>query len=57
MALYLNGESKQIFLNGIAYYLNIGCIPKPIEGILIKSSDGYIITDSNGEYLTLKESE
>lgn len=56
MALYLNNESKTIYLNGVAYWLHIGTKSDPIKGIVIKTSDNYIVTDSSGVYLTLKES-
>lgn len=57
MALYLESERWQINLNGKKYYLNL-CSAIPIlNGIKLLSSDGYILKDSNGLYLTAKESE
>lgn len=56
MALYLGSSEKlKINVNNIAYYLNLFS-EKPItNGIRLLSSDGYILKDSNGLYLTFKE--
>ena len=56
MALYLGGDKVQINLNSIAYKLNLFSSSLILNGILL-SSDGYILKDSNGLYLTSKESE
>lgn len=51
MALYLgNNEKLKININNIAYYLNILSL-KPVT---LSSSDGYVLKDSNGLYLTVK---
>jgi hypothetical protein len=58
MALYLGSSEKlQINLNGISYYLNFFSENPITNGIRLLSSDGYILKDSNGLYLTFKEEE
>ena len=61
MALYLGSSGKRkIVLNGVVYRF---CLPieKPEEPIVssnrLLSSDNYILKDSNGFYLTVKEDE
>ena len=57
MALYLGSEKVKINLDGILYNLNLYS-EKPItNGIMLLSSDGYILKDLNGLYLTVKEDE
>lgn len=58
MALYLGSSEKlKININNLEYYLNLFS-EKPItNGIRLLSSDGYILKDSNGLYLTFKEGE
>lgn len=58
MALYLgsSGERK-IILNGVVYYLNLFSAIPTANDVWLLSSDNYILTDSNGIYLTVKESE
>ena len=54
MALYLNNKKFNIFLG-----MNIASLAarsRIIERLLL-SSDGYVLKDSNGLYLTYKESE
>lgn len=58
MALYLgNGEKVKINLNGVAYCLNLFSTTPITNGIRLLSLDNYILKDSNGLYLTAKESE
>lgn len=57
MALYLGSERWQINLNGKKYYLNLFSAIPSLNGMKLLSSDGYILKDSNGLYLTSKESE
>jgi hypothetical protein len=57
MALYLGTDKVQINLNGIIYSLNIFSENSILKGIRLLSSDGYVLKDSNGLYLTAKESE
>ena len=58
MALYLGkGEKLIINVNNGVYCLNIFS-PRPVvNGVLLKSSDDYILKDSKGLYLTVKENE
>jgi hypothetical protein len=57
MALYLGEDKVKINLNGIAYYLNLFSMSPITNGIRLLSSENYILKDSNGLYLTTKESE
>lgn len=58
MALYLGSSDKQkVVLNGAAYCLNLFTQVAITNGIRLLSSDNYILKDSNGLYLTVKESE
>lgn len=58
MALYLGSSEKlKINLNGIIYNLNIFSAESIINGIRLLSSEGYILKDSNGLYLLVKEGE
>jgi hypothetical protein len=57
MALYFGGSKRKIYLNNILFNLNIYSSMPIIIGILLKSSNDYILKDSNGLYLTAKESE
>jgi hypothetical protein len=57
MALYLGEDKIKINLNGIMYYLNLFSLKPITNGVLLLSSEDYILIDSNGLYLTTKESE
>lgn len=58
MALYLGGSEKlKVFLNGSLCHLNLFSTTSIINSIRLLTSDGYILKDSNGLYLTTKESE
>lgn len=57
MALYLGSNKVKINLDGVAYYLNLYSTTAIVNGIALLSSDDYILKDSNGLYLTAKESE
>lgn len=57
MALYLGSEKKKINLNNIKYYLNFFNTAPITNGAVLKSSDNYILKDSDGLYLTVKEAE
>ena len=56
MPLYLGNEKIKINLDGVAYYLNLVFVTPSIDGIKLLTSDGYELKDSNGLYLTSKES-
>ena len=57
MSLYLGNEKVTINLNGLMYLLNIYSTELIINGVLLLSSDDYILRDINGLYLTAKEAE
>lgn len=54
MAFYLGTEKLKINLNGTAF---IVAVPSMLHAIKIVTADGFSLTDSNGIYLTLKESD
>ncbi len=54
MALYLGNSGKlKLILNGVVYKLNVYTGTKTESGVRLLSSDNYILTDSNGVYLTV----
>lgn len=56
MALYLGSSEKlQININNIKYYLNLFSKTPITNSIRLLTSNGYILKDSNGLYLTTKE--
>lgn len=56
MALYLGSSEKlQVNINNVKYYLNLFSKMPITNGIRLLSSNGYILKDSNGLYLTTKE--
>ncbi len=57
MALYLGENKVKINLDGVVYCLNLFSEIPITNGIRLLSSDNYILQDSNGIYLTAKESE
>lgn len=58
MALYLGSDKKRkIYLNGVMYKLNLFSEIPILNGIKLLSSDGYILKDINGLYLTVKDGE
>lgn len=58
MALYLGSSGKlKVDLNNSKYYLNLYTKIPITNGIKLLSSEGYILKDSKGLYLTAKESE
>lgn len=57
MALYLGDKKLKIDLNNKKYYLNFYSKIPITNGIRLLSSDGYILKDFKGLYLTTKESE
>lgn len=57
MALYLGNDKVKVNLNGVAYCLNLFSETAILNGIRLLSSEGYILKDSNGLFLTAKESE
>lgn len=57
MALYLGNKKVKINLNGIVYSLNLFSSNLILNGVVLLSSENYILRDSNGLYLTTKESD
>lgn len=58
MALYLGSSEKQkIVLDGNTYFMNLFSKTLITNGDVLLSSDNYILKDSNGLFLTVKESE
>ena len=58
MALYLgNSEKLKIYLDGVRYCLNLFAEQPITNNIRLLSSDGFVLKDSNGLYLTTKEAE
>ena len=57
MAIYLCNNKVKINLNGIMCSLNLFSSNLILNGVLLLASEGYILKDSNGLYLTTKESE
>jgi hypothetical protein len=57
MALYLGKNKVKINLDGIIYCLNLPSTTTIANNELLLSSDNCILADSNGVYLTIKESE
>ena len=57
MALYLGRDLVKINIDGATYSLNLFSEIPILNGIILLSSEGYILKDSNGLFLTAKESE
>ncbi len=57
MAIYLGEDRRKIVLDGISYSVKLFSATPILNGIKLLSSEGYILKDSNGLYLTSKESE
>ena len=55
MALYLGRDKVKINLDNVVYYLNLFSEGLITNGVRILSSEGYILKDSNGLYLTTEE--
>lgn len=58
MALYLgnSGKLKVQTLSGVCHFI-VSSVSSILSKITLKSSDNYILKDSNGVYLTAKEDE
>lgn len=57
MALYLGRDKIKINLDNIVYYLNLYSKTPITNGIRLLTLGNHILKDSNGLYLTTKESE
>ena len=58
MSLYLgNSEKLKVNLNNIIYRFKLFSENPITNGIRLLSSDNYILKDSNGLYLTIKDGD
>lgn len=59
MGLYLGSgnQNLKIILNGVVYKLNLYSAAPMTNGIILISSDNYMLKDSTGQYLTVSEEE
>lgn len=57
MALYFGNSKVKINSNYLKYILNLYSSIPIINGVVLKSSDNYILKDSKGLFLTTKEAE
>jgi hypothetical protein len=58
MALYLGRSGKvKVNINGVAYCLNLFSKTPIINGIMLISSDDYILKDIRDIYLTAKDGD
>lgn len=57
MALFLGSEKKKLNFNNALFNLNIYSSTLTVNGVMLLSHDNYILTDSNGLYLIVKEDE
>ena len=57
MALYLGNGKVKISINDILHSMKFFSEIPITNGIRLLSSEGYILKDSNGVYLTVKEDE
>ena len=58
MALYIgNSEKMKIHLGDALKHLNVFSTVLITNGIRLLSSEGYILRDSNGAYLTAKKED
>lgn len=57
MALYLGNEKVKINLSNVIYNLNLFSALPTIEEVVLQTSDGYLLKDFNGLYLSIKEGE
>lgn len=55
MALYLGGHKLKVNFNNMVHKLNVYSVITILNGIQLKSSDDYILKDTNGVYLTAKK--
>ena len=54
MALYLGGSKPQrVILDGVVYKFNLVPVVPITNGIGLLSSDGYVLKDSEGLYITI----
>ena len=57
MGVYLGTNKVRVIMDGVLYDLHIAEVAPVITGIKLLSSDGYVLKDLNGLYITTKEGE
>lgn len=59
MGLYLGSgnQSLKVILNGVVYKLNLYSSTPMTNGVVLLSSDNYILKGSDNQYLTVIEEE
>lgn len=57
MAIFLGDKKVKLYFDNIVHSLKFSEVAPVITGVKLLSSDGYTLKDSNGLYLTAKESE
>lgn len=57
MGLYLGSEKLKINMNNSKVCLNLFSSTSIVNNKFLMSSDNYVLKDSNGVYLTVKENE
>ena len=57
MALYLGSNKVKVNMNEIQYSIHAVSTPINFEGVRLLTSDGFILKDKNGIYITAKEDE
>lgn len=55
MALYINGSRVKINVEGGAFKISLPTTTPVVNNTLLLSSDSYVLIDSSGTYLTVKE--
>ena len=55
MAIYIGGTKCKLCINGVMYNINIPTSTPITNGVILLSSDGFSLTDSNGLKLIPKE--
>ena len=55
MARYVNGAPTNIIIDGVSYRVRVRISSSLVEGTVLLSSDGYVLTDTDGAYITVRE--
>lgn len=55
MAVYLGGKQVSINMNGVCYRVEIYTTPTVLNYVALVTSDGHMLADVNGAYITVKE--
>ena len=57
MALYLGNKKVKLYLDNVLYYVNLFSHSPIVNGVLLKSSDDFILKSLDGLYMTAKREE